>query len=90
MAEILNKVVTVLIGILVALGTWTLSRTFELSTSQAINQEKLVKLESTVEKLLAKDKEMQDQHSKLFEMLQANPSHKMDNSGYNYGNRPGR
>ena len=85
MAEILNKVVTVLIGILIALGTWTLSRTFELSTAQAIHQEKLAKLESNIEKVLAKDKEMQEQHAKLFEMLQANPSHKMDNSGYNYG-----
>ena len=90
MAEILNKVVTVLIGILIALGTWTLSRTFELSTAQAIHQEKLAKLESNIEKVLAKDKEMQEQHAKLFEMLQANPSHKMDNSGYNYGNRTGR
>ena len=85
MSDALNKVITALIGILIALGGWTLGRTFELSTSQAIHQEKLAKLESNIEKVLAKDKEMQDQHSKLFDMLQSNngKSHKMPTySGY--------
>jgi len=70
MSDTLNKVITAFIGILIGLGGWTLGRTFELSTAQAIHQEKLAKLESNIEKVLAKDKEMQDQHTKLFEMLQ--------------------
>ena len=83
MSDTLNKVITALVGILIALGGWTLGRTFELSTSQAIHQEKLAKLESNIEKVLAKDKEMQDQHTKLFDMLQQSNSgkpHKMPSS----------
>ena len=49
MSDTLNKVITALVGILVALGGWTLGRTFELSTTQAIHQEKLAKLENNIE-----------------------------------------
>ncbi|NBO36578.1 hypothetical protein EBU91_03445 [bacterium] len=43
MSDTLNKVITAFIGILIGLGGWTLGRTFELSTAQAIHQEKLAK-----------------------------------------------
>lgn len=68
--ELLNKVITTFLAILVALGGWTLSRTYELSYSQATNNEKIVKLEDTVAMLLEKDKEMRDQHARLFELLE--------------------
>ena len=40
-----------LIGLLIALGGWSLSRTFELSTIQAVHEDKVDKLERYVEKL---------------------------------------
>ena len=40
-----------LIGLLLALGGWSLSRTFELSTIQAVHEDKVDKLERYVEKL---------------------------------------
>ena len=72
----MKELATALFGILVALGAWTLTRTFELSTQQVVMQEKVIKLEQMATKLLEKDKEMTDQHTKLFEMLK-NPKHKM-------------
>lgn len=76
MSDLLNKLLTALIGILVALGAWTLTRTYELSTQQVVMQEKVIKLEQLANRLLEKDKEMSDQHTRLFEMLK-NPKHKM-------------
>ena len=65
-----------MVGLLIALGGWSLSRTFELSTQQAIQIEKVDKLERHVEKLtdkidIMKDKEEEiiEQHKKLFEVL---------------------
>ena len=72
----MEKVLTLLVGLLIALGGWSLSRTFELSTQQAIQIEKVDKLERHVEKLtdkmdVMKDKEEEiiEQHRKLFEVL---------------------
>jgi hypothetical protein len=72
----MEKVLTLLVGLLIALGGWSLSRTFELSTQQAIQIEKVDKLERHVEKLtdkmdIMKDKEEEiiEQHKKLFEVL---------------------
>ena len=72
----MEKVLTLLVGLLIALGGWSLSRTFELSTQQAIQIEKVDKLERHVEKLtdkmdVMKDKEEEiiEQHKKLFEVL---------------------
>ena len=78
---------TMLVGILLALAGWSLSRTFELSTIQAVQQDKVHKLERYVEKLQDQmddmqdsDKEIMDQHKKLFEKLdQGNTG-----SGYSY------
>ncbi len=76
---------TMLVGILLALAGWSLSRTFELSTIQAVQMDKVQKLERYVEKLQDQmddmqdsDKEIMDQHKKLFEKLESG------NTGYNY------
>ena len=35
-----DKIMTLLVGLLIALGGWSLSRTFELSTVQAVQEDK--------------------------------------------------
>ena len=67
---------TLLVGILLALAGWTLTRTFDLSTTQAVQLDKVDKLERHVEKLqdkmdqmMDKDEEIIEQHKKLFEAL---------------------
>ena len=76
---------TMLVGILLALAGWSLSRTFELSTIQAVHEDKVhtlqaqvLKLEDQVDKMMDSDKEIIDQHKKLFEKLESG------NTGYNY------
>ena len=76
---------TMLVGILLALAGWSLSRTFELSTIQAVHEDKVLKLEARVEKLQDKmdkmmdsDEEIMEQHKKLFEKLESG------NTGYSY------
>ena len=84
----MEKILTLLVGLLIALGGWSLSRTFELSTQQAIQIEKVDKLERHVEKLtdkmdVMKDKEEEiiEQHKKLFEVLD---NREDTPSGYSY------
>ena len=74
-----DKILPMLIGLLIALGGWSLSRTFELSTIQAVHEDKVQKLERTVDKLIVKmddlkdkEKEIMEQHKKLFEVLENN------------------
>ena len=81
----MEKILTLLVGLLIALGGWSLSRTFELSTIQAVHedkvhriQEQVLKLEDQMDKMMDSDKEIMDQHKKLFEKL------KNSNKGYNY------
>ena len=81
----MEKVLTLLVGLLIALGGWSLSRTFELSTSQAILETKVEKLEfevrNTEEKMAEMfdmDEEIMEQHKKLFEKLESG------NTGYSY------
>ena len=83
----MEKILTLLVGLLIALGGWSLSRTFELSTQQAIQTEKVSKLERHVEKMQDKMVEMMDQdeeivkqHKKLFEAL----ADDTPSTGYNY------
>ena len=71
-----DKIMTLLVGLLIALGGWSLSRTFELSTIQAVHEDKVDKLERQVDKLSVKmddlkdkEKEIMDQHKKLFDIL---------------------
>jgi TolA-binding protein len=80
----MEKILTLLVGILIALGGWSLSRTFELSTGQAVLQNKVEKLEmqirlteEKIHEMFDMDKEIIEQHKKLFEKL------KKSNKGYN-------
>ena len=81
----MEKVITLLVGLLIALGGWSLSRTFELSTSQAVLEDKVERLEFEIrtmdekmEEMFELDEEIMDQHEKLFKKLE------QSNSGYNY------
>ena len=82
-----DKILPMLIGLLIALGGWSLSRTFELSTIHAVHEDKVNKLERHVDKLQDKmdqmmdsDEEIMEQHKKLFEALESN----QPSTGYNY------
>ncbi len=86
METMIEKLMTLLVGILLALAGWSLSRTFELSTIQAVHEDKVhtlqrqvLKLEDQVDSMMDKDKEIIEQHKKLFEVLENQPS-----TGYNY------
>ena len=79
----MEKILTLLVGLLIALGGWSLSKTFELSTSQAVLLNQVDQLEFKVQMLDEKmnqmmnmDKEIMDQHEKLFK--------KLENSGTGY------
>ena len=81
----IEKLMTLLVGILLALAGWSLSRTFELSTIQAVHEDKVERLEKHVDKLqvhienmMKSDEEIMDQHKKLFEKLDSG------NTGYSY------
>jgi len=81
----IEKLMTLLVGILLALAGWSLSRTFELSTIQAVHEDKVhriqqqvLKLEDQVDRMMDSDEEIMDQHKKLFEKLESG------NTGYNY------
>ncbi len=81
----MEKITTMLIGILLALAGWSLSRTFELSTSQAVLLDKVERLEMQSRLLEEKltemadsDEEIMEQHEKLFEKLS------QSNTGYSY------
>jgi ABC-type uncharacterized transport system auxiliary subunit len=81
----IEKIMTMLVGILLALAGWSLSRTFELSTIQAVHEDKVHRiqqqvliLETQVDKMMDSDKEIMDQHEKLFKKLE------QGNTGYSY------
>ena len=83
----MEKILTMLVGLLIALGGWSLSRTFELSTSQAVLEDKVERLEfevrNTEEKMAEMfdiDEEIMEQHKKLFEALESN----QPSTGYSY------
>ena len=87
METMIEKLMTLLVGSLLALAGWTLTRTFDLSTTQAVQLDKVDKLERHVEKLqdkmelmTNKDEEIMEQHKKLFEALDKN----QPTTGYNY------
>ena len=72
----IEKLMTMLVGILLALAGWSLSRTFELSTIQAVHEDKVhrieqqvLKLEDQIDRMMDSDEEIMDQHKKLFENL---------------------
>ncbi len=81
----MEKITTMLIGILLALAGWSLSRTFELSTSQAVLLDKVERLEmqsrlleDKLSEMADSDEEIMEQHEKLFEKLN------QSNTGYSY------
>jgi competence transcription factor ComK len=81
----IEKLMTMLVGILLALAGWSLSRTFELSTTQAVLENQIDQLEFRVQmldekmdKMVDSDEEIMDQHKKLFEKLE------QGNTGYSY------
>ena len=81
----IENLMTLLVGILLALAGWSLSRTFELSTIQAVHEDKVqklerqvIKLEDKMDKMMDSDEEIMDQHKKLFEKLE------QGNTGYSY------
>jgi TolA-binding protein len=84
----LEKLMTMLVGILLALAGWSLSRTFELSTIQAVHEDKVQKLERQLEKMEDKmdkmmdsDEEIMQQHEDLFKKLQEGNT---PSTGYSY------
>ena len=76
---------TLLVGILLALAGWTLTRTFDLSTNQSVLLNQVNQLERHVEKLQDQmddmqdsDEEIMEQHELLFKKLE------QGNTGYSY------
>ena len=81
----MEKILTLLVGLLIALGGWSLSRTFELSTSQAVLLNQVDQLEfrvqmldEKIDKMMDSDEEIMEQHKKLFEKLESG------STGYSY------
>ena len=71
-----DQIVMLLLGLLIALGGWTMTQTFSLSTTQAVIDDKVDKLERQVEKLQAQmddmlkvDEEIMEQHEDLFKQI---------------------
>ena len=78
---------TLLVGIVLTLAGWSLSRTFELSTGQAVLQNKVEKLEMQItlmdgkmDEMFDMDEEIMQQHEKLFKKLERGNT----SGGYNY------
>ena len=83
----MDKLITILIGVMLAVSGWVLTQTFSLSTNQAVQLDKVSKLERQVEKLqdqmdemMSMDKEIMEQHKDLFKALENN----QPTTGYNY------
>ena len=81
----MEKILTLLVGLLIALGGWSLSRTFELSTGQAVLEDKVERLEMQIrlideklDEMADSDEEIMEQHEKLFRKLE------QGNTGYSY------
>ena len=81
----MEKILTLLVGLLIALGGWSLSRTFELSTTQAVLENQVDQLEFRIQmldekmdKMMDSDEEIMEQHEKLFKKLE------QGNTGYSY------
>ena len=85
-----DQIVMLLLGLLIALGGWTMTQTFSLSTTQAVIDDKVSKLEREVDKLreqvtemLNVDEDIMEQHDRFIRLLQDNNSNS-SNSSYNY------
>ena len=76
-----DQIVMLLLGLLMALGGWTMTQTFSLSTTQAVLDDKVDKLENQVMKLTDQIDEMKDldediveQHDRFIRLLEGNNS----------------
>ena len=74
-----DQIVMLLLGLLIALGGWTMTQTFSLSTTQAVIDDKVDKLQRSVEKMqdqmdemLNVDEEIMEQHEDLFRQILGN------------------
>ena len=83
-----DQIVMLLLGLLIALGGWTMTQTFSLSTTQAVLDDKVDKLERQVEKLreqmddmLKVDEEIMEQHDDLFKQITSSQG---SGTSYNY------
>ena len=83
-----DKIITLLVGLLKALGGWSLSRTFELSTIQAVHEDKVqvlreqvLKLEEQMDKMMDSDEDIMEQHKQLFKILEKGDT---PTGSYNY------
>ena len=83
----MDKIITLLIGIMLAVSGWVLTQTFSLSTNQAVQVDKVSKLERQVEKLqdkmvdmIDKDEDIMEQHKDLFKILEKGDTP----TGYSY------
>ncbi len=83
-----DKIITLLVGLLIALGGWSLSRTFELSTIQAVHEDKVqvlreqvLKLEEQIDKMMDSDEDIMEQHKQLFKILEKGDT---PSGSYNY------
>ena len=86
-----DQIIMLLIGILIALGGWNLTQTFSLSTTQAVIDDKVDKLERLTEKLIDQVDEMKDmdediikQHENLFDQIRNNNNNDSGSRTYNY------
>ena len=83
--NMIEKLMTLLVGILLALAGWSLTRTFELSTQQAVLLNQVDQLEFSMQmleekmnKMMDSDEEIMEQHELLFKKLE------QGNTGYSY------
>ena len=83
-----DKLMTLLVGLLIALGGWSLSRTFELSTIQAVHEDKVqvlreqvLKLKEQIDKMMDSDEDIMEQHKQLFKILEKGDT---PSGSYNY------
>ena len=76
-----DQIVMLLLGLLIALGGWTMTQTFSLSTTQAVLDDKVDKLENQVKKLIDEidgmkdlDEDIVEQHDRFIRLLEGNNS----------------
>ena len=76
-----DQIVMLLLGLLIALGGWTMTQTFSLSTTQAVIDDKVSKLERATDKLreqmdemLKVDEDIMEQHDRFIRLLEGNNS----------------
>ena len=86
-----DQIVMLLLGLLIALGGWTMTQTFSLSTTQAVLDDKVDKLENQDTKLIEEidemknlDEDIVEQHDRFIRLLESNNSSSTQPSTYTY------